>query len=812
MTNPVCRFGSVPVGSWLVLAGALVPALSLGAAGAAGDLPPDFTGAWTRDAEASDDVAEQIEELRAGTAGGAATSPPPSAGSGAPWGGVRRPGQGGAGAPSGGFRRPGSPLPGQGGAGGPGCSGQGGPGPGPGQGGTAQGGPSGQGAGEGRGGGRFAALERLTAGIESLRIEQSERQLLIENAQREVRVVLLDGQAMGDGLGGESRAHFQDGALQVETRNDRATRIETFTLDELGRLVVATEIETKQRSSQPLLFRTVYTRDAETAAAYPATADPAAPGVEAEADAPEREDAGGPEVAQARLVRRPAAAPAAGAEAETAERPGGETEPTRVRSDLELEPMSRRAVIRLLPPEPGRGGLLAGRVVLETLTMDAEIAAVEFLLDDIRVERRATLPFEAKVTLADPPREQVATAVAFDAAGRRLGEDRLVLNLVDPPFRVRIASLAEDPAAGGLRIEAAVSVPRKASLERVTFYRGDQAFAERTVAPFAADLPASDSGAGALRPDEFVRVVARLADGRELEDVELLRPGRFAEEVEVELVQIQVLVTDGSGVPVTDLAAADFQIVDAGKPREIERVYQARDVALVLGLAIDSSGSMVRSWDTTRLAAERFLDDILTSRDRAFLVDFDSRLRLLQPLTSDKSQLSWALDRLQPQGGTALYDSILFSLLQFTDEPGRRALIVITDGFDSESKSNPTRAVAFGRRLGVPVYGISIEGRGEALPPLPSGPGRPPAPSMTAYAAERDQLKLITNPTGGRLLRVVSEDQIARAFAQIEDELRKQYIVTFYTDRPEGVALAPEVKVLRKGLRARAVIPLDLAR
>jgi len=228
-----------------------------------------------------------------------------------------------------------------------------------------------------------------------------------------------------------------------------------------------------------------------------------------------------------------------------------------------------------------------------------------------------------------------------------------------------------------------------------------------------------------------------------------------------------------------------------------------QDVALVLGLAIDSSGSMSRLWQATQSAARQFLETTLQKKDRAFLVDFDSNLRLLQSLTGDKQALFDALDRLVPRGGTALYDSILFSLLQYDGEPGRRALIVLTDGFDSESRADPNRAIDFGIRLGVPIYAITMSaGRGVRIP------------SRSGFSNEdmaRGELAVVTDPTGGRFFRANTMEQVNNAFAQIQDELRKQYVLTYYSERAPEAGVLPKVKINRKGLVVRTALPLDLA-
>ena len=156
-----------------------------------------------------------------------------------------------------------------------------------------------------------------------------------------------------------------------------------------------------------------------------------------------------------------------------------------------------------------------------------------------------------------------------------------------------------------------------------------------------------------------------------------------------------------------------------------------------------------------------------------------------------------------------LYDSILFSMLQYEGEHGRRALIVLTDGVDSESRSDPRRAIEFGRRLGVPVYVVALSGTSGTA----AGPGWQHSSARTTAsleeAAARNELRLITDPTGGRLFHVVTPEQMSRAFAEIQEELHRQYVLTYYTERQPGEGGAPEVRVKRAGLEVRSAVPLE---
>lgn len=99
----------------------------------------------------------------------------------------------------------------------------------------------------------------------------------------------------------------------------------------------------------------------------------------------------------------------------------------------------------------------------------------------------------------------------------------------------------------------------------------------------------------------------------------------------------------------------------------------------------------------------------LAPADRAFLVDFDDTVSLRQPLTQDKALLLRGIDRLIPFGGTAINDGILFSLLQYGREPGRRALVVVTDGDDEHSRSRPEQSADYAARLGLPIYFIELD-------------------------------------------------------------------------------------------------------
>ena len=242
------------------------------------------------------------------------------------------------------------------------------------------------------------------------------------------------------------------------------------------------------------------------------------------------------------------------------------------------------------------------------------------------------------------------------------------------------------------------------------------------------------------RSDDFIRVVARLSDGREREDAQLLQGANYQSEIDIQLAQFQVLVTDRDGNPVGGLSPEDFEIREDRRKLPAVALHTSYDVPLVLGLAIDSSDSMLAAWGRLKYIARTFLETAVGADDRAFLVDFDDTVRLIQPLTGDGPLLSERLDYLIPMGGTALSDGLLFSLLQYRSEPGRRALVVITDGVDENSRSRPEQSSEFAERLGLPIYFIELDN------------SRAGTSGAAAVRRNRERLRRIAEETGGRPL------------------------------------------------------------
>lgn len=439
------------------------------------------------------------------------------------------------------------------------------------------------------------------------------------------------------------------------------------------------------------------------------------------------------------------------------------------------------SVVELVPP---RRQPVAGATRIYALVSTADVDRVAFSLDGEPVGARGHEPFYATVPLARPARTQTVRAVAYDRAGRELGEDELIVNPQQAPFRVRIHDLAGTPASGSVTVAAEVAVPAGAQLQAVEIFRNETRIARLEKPPFRARVPTPS-----VRATDFVRVAATLTDGRTIDDVVLLATPGLAERVDVNLVPLFAVVRGPKGAPLGNLEQAAFTLKVAGHPQPIQGFRIADDVPLVLGLVIDTSGSMTLVMDDTRRAAVGFLSKILGDGDRGFVVDFDKQPHLRQATTTDMVALLRAVGMLEAHGQTSLYDAVVFAMLQFEQEGGRRALVVLTDGVDVESRFGPRACIAHGERLGVPVYLIAMQTYGrEKLP--------------------RKELRRVAEGTGGGLFFIDSIDDLPATYDRIERELRSQYALSFYTDgdlsAPDRASI--EVSVAVPGSSVRVVV------
>ena len=215
----------------------------------------------------------------------------------------------------------------------------------------------------------------------------------------------------------------------------------------------------------------------------------------------------------------------------------------------------------------------------------------------------------------------------------------------------------------------------------------------------------------------------------------------------VELVSVNATVTDANGHFVPGLRAEDFTITEDGERQTITQ-FESERVPVSLGIVLDTSGSMAgEKMDAAREALRRFVYDLLGPTDEMFLYRFDSQPVLVQGWTEDRARLMRGLGSVRPSGGTALYDAVA-DAVPLAGEGSRRkkALVVISDGNDTNSELEVDELQQLIRESEVMVYAIGIDASASPVVtrrpqrlPLPGGivlpwpPG--PEPAATAAAA-----------------------------------------------------------------------------
>lgn len=446
---------------------------------------------------------------------------------------------------------------------------------------------------------------------------------------------------------------------------------------------------------------------------------------------------------------------------------------------LAVDAAPERHEVQLVPPGPG---LYVGPVELEVAAYGPAVSGVELWLDGERAAEDGSPPYRFEVDLGEAPRSHALRAVAVDDAGRELARDEVRLNAGPHRFAVRLLAPTpgEAPANRALLTRVAVERPRDARIDRLELYLDDALAATLYQPPFVQHLSFPPG-----REPYFVRAVAYLEDGRTAEDTVFLHSSGEAEEIEVELVELYTTVLDREGRPVLGLTAEDFTVLDEGEEQPIHRFQTLDDVPIHVGLLMDVSDSMAPHLDQARESALRFFEQVLRPGDQAAVVAFHHRPRIVAAFTEHVEVLESSMVGLLAEGGTALYDSLVFALHYFGGLRGKRALVLLSDGEDQHSRATLSDALDYARRVGVAVYPIAI-GSGDVRTLGREDPGLGRTLHKWVFASPYvRQLRRLARETGGRYFAVEDVADLDTVYRVLEEELRSQYLVTYHV--PAGV-------------------------
>jgi VWFA-related protein len=263
----------------------------------------------------------------------------------------------------------------------------------------------------------------------------------------------------------------------------------------------------------------------------------------------------------------------------------------------------------------------------------------------------------------------------------------------------------------------------------------------------------------------------------------------------VSVVSVLVTVRDKQGRLVQGLAQDDFTLEEDGRPQIIRYFSKQAGLPLTLGLLVDVSGSQRTVLAEQRRASRQFLDQVLRGpQDRGFFVRFDRRVELIQ----DLSLLDLDMQNNGAQG-TALYDAIVFAARRIAGQAGRKALIVLSDGFDTSSSATLSAAVETAQRADALVYSVRFLDRDVFAFEVPTSQGGSPVPREGRKALER-----IARETGGTYFDLTAAETLDRIYSRIEDQLRNQYSLGFTPVNSHRGYRKIRVGVKRKGLTVSA--------
>ncbi len=282
----------------------------------------------------------------------------------------------------------------------------------------------------------------------------------------------------------------------------------------------------------------------------------------------------------------------------------------------------------------------------------------------------------------------------------------------------------------------------------------------------------------------------------------------------VELINVTATVIDRSGRFVPGLQQTDFVVYEDDKPVEVTH-FSAERVPVSLGIVLDTSGSMAGDkMSAAKSAIERFLLDLLGPDDDVFLYVFNSGIDLVHEWTTDRNRVAASLRRLHPAGGTAMYDAVVEAVPMAQGGQNRKkAVVVISDGNDTNSRSDVRDVKQVVRETEVLVYAVGIDGhgdptftsprtqppilrppapipfpvpggRGQPRNPWPQPPGQYPPGGGGGGVRSDDRVNVValremTDDSGGRTEIVRDPRDLDPATSNIADELSKQYYIGY---------------------------------
>ncbi|MFI5184121.1 MAG: VWA domain-containing protein [Vicinamibacteria bacterium] len=264
----------------------------------------------------------------------------------------------------------------------------------------------------------------------------------------------------------------------------------------------------------------------------------------------------------------------------------------------------------------------------------------------------------------------------------------------------------------------------------------------------------------------------------------------------LDLVDVTVTVRDARGNLVADLTASDFVVKEEGREQALSLFAPAalpeerEELALTLGMLFDTSESMRKDLRLSQESAVRFLDAIPRARDLV-LVFFDQDIRISRYSSENQQGIFGRILDTKGEGTTALYDAIAFYLSRVMETPGRKVLLLFTDGDDTTSRLRAEEVDRLVRSSSVTIYPVAFLGDSKF--------------GSTEAARARSFLAGLADASGGQVFQPRASRELAAIYQKILDELGSQYVLGYVPGATarDGRFRRLTVEVKRPGLRVR---------
>jgi Ca-activated chloride channel family protein len=352
--------------------------------------------------------------------------------------------------------------------------------------------------------------------------------------------------------------------------------------------------------------------------------------------------------------------------------------------------------------------------------------------------------------------KQVLVALLAVSVSAALLASRIATAAQAPSLQIQIVSPPPDSYVSDRLVLEARILPaeRRSEITEVTFFADGRIVCRST----NVERPQCAWDAGPVVKPHQIRVVATASSGARVVATRRTREIDVNEAVSVKVVQVNALVSDRSGKFISGLTADQFRLREDGTPQKILH-FADEQAPLEIVVAMDISGSMGAAIEDLKSAVRQFIARLKPS-DQVTLVAFNQGMFVLAQRESDQAKLSAAIDQLTAWGGTTLYDVIIQSLDLLSRQPGRRGLVVFSDGEDQSSQAT------------FAVVDRAVRGSDAALFMVALGRGR-------EQATLQETLEALAEPSGGRALFAKKPGELGDAFAQLLDELTHQYLIGF---------------------------------